>query len=302
MVLKKLRMLITIVIVFCGLVPLLDGKRAEAQDVDINGESRKWNGTAWTHRPPLDRADSPSARAFHAMAYDSFRNVTVLFGGDNSGYFGDTWEWDGSTWTDVSPGSGPSARSGHAMAYDENSNVIVLFGGYNDGGYLADTWTWDGINWSLITTGSPSPRKRHALAYDVNSNVIVLFGGYYNDGTEHFYGDTWEWNGSTWTDVSPGSGPSARMNPAMAYDANSNVTVLFGGGDDDYTWKWDGSTWTGVPPGSGPSARESPAMAYDANSNVIVLFGGCEPTTSSNETWEWDGASWTNRPGRGPAA
>src|SRR5262245_57827832 len=42
-------------------------------------------------------------RAEHALAYDSVRGVTVLFGGDDGAggkvFESDTWEWDGSTWT-----------------------------------------------------------------------------------------------------------------------------------------------------------------------------------------------------------
>ena len=58
-----------------------------------------------------DRAPTPGLRGFHAMAYDSVRGKTVLFGGAiGSGYAGDTWEWDGATWTQVAAG-GPAARN-----------------------------------------------------------------------------------------------------------------------------------------------------------------------------------------------
>ena len=45
---------------------------------------------------------SPDARSQHAMAYDSRRGVTVLFGGVryySESAFDDTWEWDGESWT-----------------------------------------------------------------------------------------------------------------------------------------------------------------------------------------------------------
>ena len=59
------------------------------------------------------------------MAYDSARGVTVLFGGrDVSSRFRDTWEWDRSSWTQVST-SGPSARERLAMAYDSARGVTV---------------------------------------------------------------------------------------------------------------------------------------------------------------------------------
>src|SRR5262249_48363506 len=85
---------------------------------------------------------SPSARYSHAMAYDSARGVTVLFGGYAGGpIFGDTWEWNGMTWTQISSAVSPAARLYHAMAYDSARRVTVLFGGSN-GSYFGDTWKY----------------------------------------------------------------------------------------------------------------------------------------------------------------
>src|SRR5262245_66106604 len=53
----------------------------------------------WTQVP----VTGPSARA-PAMAYDSQRGRTVLFGGltlFRAPPLGDTWEWDGSTWVQL---------------------------------------------------------------------------------------------------------------------------------------------------------------------------------------------------------
>lgn len=56
----------------------------------------------------------PSARFWQAMAYDSQRGRTVLFGGTSTGvdHFGDTWGWDGTTWTQVTA-TGPAGRYYH---------------------------------------------------------------------------------------------------------------------------------------------------------------------------------------------
>ncbi len=58
---------------------------------------------------------SPSARAAHAMAYDPVSKKVVLFGGyDATSYLGDTWSFDGTTWTrempQVSPPPAPPPR------------------------------------------------------------------------------------------------------------------------------------------------------------------------------------------------
>src|SRR5882672_3746761 len=55
----------------------------------------------------LSPGRSPPVRARHAMAYDLARRKIVLFGGNSlaNGTVGDTWEWDGTTWTQISPPS-----------------------------------------------------------------------------------------------------------------------------------------------------------------------------------------------------
>ena len=73
------------------------------------------------------------------MAYDSVSHVTVLFGGNaNSGkLLNDTWEWDGSNWTQLHPATSPSPRALFAMSYDSGRAVTVLFNGV---GGNNDTW------------------------------------------------------------------------------------------------------------------------------------------------------------------
>ena len=71
------------------------------------------------------------------MAYDSARGRVVLFGGDDGNYDDETWEWDGSVWTQRII-AGPSPRYFHAMAYDSGRARLVLFGGRD----LGDTWEY----------------------------------------------------------------------------------------------------------------------------------------------------------------
>jgi hypothetical protein len=250
----------------------------------------------------------PSARANHALAYDTLRGVTVLFGGfywDGSyDYDVGTWEWDGNAWTLCAVG-GPSPRERHAMAYDAARGVTVLYGGaYLDGviEYHDDTWEWDGQTWTLRDALGPARRGYHGLAYDSARGVTVLFGG--ESGSSTYFSDTWEWDGSTWAQRAT-DGPSPRRAHAMAYDPTRGVTVLFGGGTGsgfyDDTWEWDGSTWT-LRDVSGPSPRKYHAMAFDTAAGMTVLFGGYYPNYYSDETWGWDGSAWTLRGVGGPSA
>src|SRR5262245_28004587 len=100
----------------------------------------------WTQRQDI----GPSGRAGHAIAYESARKRTLLFGGRGKESLGDTWEWDGEAWTQVAD-IGPSGRDGHAIAYDAGRSRAVLFGGRAEGGDLrADTWEWDGEAWTQV--------------------------------------------------------------------------------------------------------------------------------------------------------
>ncbi|MBW2993732.1 hypothetical protein KY317_04120 [Candidatus Woesearchaeota archaeon] len=66
------------------------------------------------------------------------------------------------------------------------------------------------------------------MVYDSSRNVVVLFGGESSQGCD-FNNETWEYNGTDWTQVYPDNAPSARGQIAMAYDSAREKTVLFGG-------------------------------------------------------------------------
>jgi len=53
----------------------------------------------------------------------------VLFGGaDGLNYFGDTWQFNGSSWTQLQV-AGPSGRYLGPMVFDSARGVAVLYGG-----------------------------------------------------------------------------------------------------------------------------------------------------------------------------
>jgi hypothetical protein len=128
------------------------------------------------------------------------------------------------------------------MAYDAATGTVVLFGGNGHRRPLADTWTWDGTTWTKQHPAvHPSTRTQAAAAYDAATSSVVLFGG---KGTSSGFllGDTWTWDGTSWTKQAPVSSPSARDGAAMAYDVATGNVVLFGGNDlsgfPNDTWTW----------------------------------------------------------------
>jgi len=245
---------------------------------------------------------NPPAVSHHAMAYDSRREVTVLFGGliDSSGNAQDqTWVWNGAVkkWAQA-PWTSPSPRYAHAMAYDVARGVVVLFGGGASpeapGNELNDTWLYGETGWTQAFPQGDIPGRRlgHVMAYDATREETVLFGGRVGDT---ILGDTWVWDGVAWT-LRAASGPLPREYAAMAYEPACGTTLLFGGlGDSRFgdTWRWDGAAWVDVTvAGGGPSPRYGSALAYDAMQSGLWLYGGnTEVDGNVGETWVLSGCS-----------
>jgi len=244
---------------------------ALAETVVFGGLDSSYFGTysartfAWAGGSYALRAESgPSARTSPLMVFDAARNLTVLIGGNNQGALGDTWEWDGATWTQRQIPGISSAPV--AAAYDSDRAVTtVLTHGL---GAVADTWEYNGVGWTQRpNTGLPQ-RTYAAMAYDSARHVTVLFGGL--DNSSNVLADTWEWNGAVWTQRQV-FGPSGRFLHAMAYDRNRGVTVLVGGATglgvgqvDAQTWEWNGQSWTQRSPAQGPGVRRAHALVFDS--------------------------------------
>jgi hypothetical protein len=250
-------------------------------------ETWLWNGTTWQSAGGGKAA--PSARWNAQMSYDSARHVAVLYGGfvgpNWNGADSDTWEWDGSSWSEVATTGPPPIYEG-AMAYNPDQGKTVLFGGCS--GTLQtcatnETWEWDGTTWvQRHPQHSPSPRYGTQLAHDPVNGGLLLFGG----GTGGFASDTWHWDGNDWTHLSPATSPPGRLWYMMSTDERQQRVALFGGqgahgvlGD---AWSWDGTNWRREP-SKGPAPRILAAMAAAPNDKT-VLFGGPDPTADS-QTW-----------------
>ncbi len=165
-----------------------------AEPLNFFGDTWTWDGETWEEVTPP--SGSPEARESHALTYDDLRERVVLFGGSDEplNLLNDTWEWDGSEWSQIEPaGQSPEARGLHALTYDPTRSRVVLFGGLPDDLLLRrldDTWEWDGAAWteSEPDLAAPAARSGHALAYEGASRRVLLFGGY--DGSDRF-ADTW---------------------------------------------------------------------------------------------------------------
>ena len=282
--------------------------------------------------------NSPQARFLQAVAWDEKRGVVVMFGGEAPSPFGwgapqcnqETWEWSPAAgkWTNrTGTGTAPGARAGASLVYDSTENIFVLFGGRTTSGVnYEDTWEWDptGGAWTDRTGAGnhPSARGQHGMVYQKSTGKLLLFGGgtidtSAVDGTSVSTSlkDTWEYDpvAHSWVARSPTTGPSARHDFGLVWDASRNRAILFGGLQVDPSsttsvakqdvWEWDptgSGTWTDrTALGTKPSVRYGHALAYDGSRKKVVLFGGSDINTAANKNDLWDldptGFTWTQR-------
>jgi hypothetical protein len=228
----------------------------------------------------------------------------VLFGGRDGidgKALGDTWTFDGATWSEATTGTGPPPRHGHAMT--SLGSTVVLFGGEGISGTLGDTWTYDGVQWTASVETGPPARSQPVMTTVFTR--AALFGGQATapDGGTALLDDTWAFDGKAWTAQPVTSPPPARYGAAAAtllqtltvYGVMAGGTTAAGPRGDLWNlWPLEGGTWS--PAVNGLSARSGHAMATlgdTALNGNAVLFGGQDATgTALGDTWMYDGNNW----------
>jgi len=133
-----------------------DAREAETPSAGAtrgDGEAAVTRGEG-TWRARALGADAPEGRDLPGAAYDLARERMVLFGGQarSGAKVGDTWEWDGTSWSlreplDPEEDGDPAPRVRGALAYDARRERTVLFSGSGADG-PDDTWEWAGWSWT----------------------------------------------------------------------------------------------------------------------------------------------------------
>lgn len=240
----------------------------------------------WTQLAP---ATAPPAVVWPGMAYDSARDRVVLFGGLpaslSTAGMDDTWEWDGTTWTEITPAARPPGRGVHGhLTYDPRRDRVVLFGGGSQPGAMTytDLWEYDGTTWTEVALAS-GPGNRVAGCFADDGDQLVLFGGgLWNP----YFDDTWTWSGAAFTQATPPAAPAARQSMLCVRDAWRDRVVMFGGdngGSLADTWEWREGAWTDAMQ-AGPPAACCFGITYDsARRRTLVV--------SSGQTWAFGAPS-----------
>jgi hypothetical protein len=233
-----------------------------------------------------------------ALADDAASHQVMLFGG--VGNYGNTWLWDGSTWTLAHPAVSPAGRFGASAAYDPETRTVLLFGGRLEAGTpVHDTWEWNGTTWIDLDSGAggPQPGEGSDMAWDAASHQMVLVTG---SGVISDPGATWVWDGTHWNHPRGAQLPAGAFYSPMSFDPVTDSLIAVAccvgpppaTGAVNSTWRWDGAHWILLPTPS-HSPIEGTTMALDPTINRLVLCScGVSPTTEY-ELLAWNGTGWT---------
>lgn len=263
-------------------------------------------------------ANHPSPRIQAKMAFDESTGTGVLFGGRGiedpatgiTHATTETWLWVRDQWILQFPANRPTPRSAHAMVYDSKRGRVLVFGGRAESTELRgkvtllnDLWAWQNGNWQqLDAANAPPVRQNPDLAYDRVRDRVIMFGGYryLADGRtiDPLY-DTWEFDGTSWTEVQTAANGPKVDKPLLAYDIERKQTILLGINStfdtQMYRWNPNSKAWDSVPADPKPPCVHESTLVYQTHNQTLLLTGGlCDDTASnSDEVWQWDGVIWS---------
>ncbi len=210
-----------------GVTLVLGGQGA----TDLLADAWLWDGSNWQQ---IEVPFTLTKRRGSVMAFDEIRGKFVLFGGFgqradlSTGPLNDTWEFDGSSWVQISTPVAPPAREQAGLSFMLGQDVCILHGGSAGAGLLGDTWSWNGLAWTQVAGVGPAARAKHAQVFDSRRCVVRVFGGISAATTA--LSDVWEFDGSAWSQMLVGSGAvGERSSMASAYDTVRGKQLLWGG-------------------------------------------------------------------------
>jgi len=249
-------------------------------------------------------SESPDARGYHQMAYDSESGLVILYGGQ-TGYWldsneqkHDTWSFDPESekWAPMHPATNPGGFGGGDMAYDSESDRIILSIISDDLSTL-QTWAYN-VNsdaWTRLADG-PKNMVGQRIVYDSESDRIIMFGGF--EFTKYLLvSETWvyDFNTDTWTNMESRFHPQARNYHGMAYDSKADRVVLWGGdlngqANKNAVWTYDynTNTWEELSSknANAPELRDYMNLVYDEKADKFIMYGGT--SYGNDETWTYD--------------
>ena len=196
----------------------------------------------------------------------------------------------------------PAARGYARMVFDEKTRQVFLFGGFSEFGWVMDVldvWAM-GLRkpyWQKV--GDMVAQDYDALALDSQSRQVIIYNPFGSNGIE-----TWAFDidAHTWKNKAPKTdAPPARWGSRMAYDAESDRIILFGGSDlntaetlnDTWAYDYETNSWTEMDPFVRATPHHYADMVYVPSLDRVVMFGGMVIDESGvgqplNDMWAYD--------------
>lgn len=256
-----------------------------------------FDGTDWTELHP---AASPSPRSLPGAAYDSARDRIVLFGGTSIsvasdgttatfGILKDTWEFDGTTWTQVLT-DGPEVGK-PTLVYDPIRKQTIMLGIDKAEKTLMYAWDPAALKWTPLTPSTlPACANEGVMTFRASTGTVLYTGGICSNSTG--IEDTYEWNGENWTQVTLAVPAGRYLGESIAYDPDRQVVFIFGGaasngGLNPGTYVYTDATWSSVGDSVYPAPRSLFSFVTDPKRNVIYLFGGQNGVIHFSDFWSY---------------
>ncbi|MEZ6037913.1 MAG: kelch repeat-containing protein [Planctomycetota bacterium] len=273
-----------------------DLARGQVVMLDANAVSWSFDQNGWNFA-----ASQPSMAPRNRMelCYDPNRQVIIAHGGYTaSSYLADTWEFDGTSWTQVpTPHTLPPGAV--AMGFDLSRNVTIA---RCVNPVASGTWTYDGADWTALsmTVEVPTSLEQRLVTSPVTGRCL-LFGS----------GGPYELQANAWLPLLAAPRPTPRYGAAAASDLRRDTVLVHGGRssptltqttvDLQDLWLRFGDAWIEQQPIYRPSARSFHAMVHDEANDRTVLFGGLAATTYLGDTWRLTAGQWATLPGPAPS-
>src|SRR5262249_25260901 len=161
-------------------------------------------------------AIAPPGRAYPQMVFDNLRGRALVFGGLQGSLLNDAWARNGTMWSPLPGATLPAGRTPIAIVYDDARDRVVMLASTGSlPPTVPETWEWNASPWTQrLPVTSPSHRDSGIMAFDRARGRTVLFGGQsqvFNGGiwSPVALDDTWEWDGTTWSQATPAAHPQA---------------------------------------------------------------------------------------------
>ncbi len=197
---------------------------------------------------------------------------------------------------------GPAPRIGAPIFYDPVAGRPVLMGGFS----CDMTWSFEAMHYNDLWTFNTEEASWESLGeVDINRATTI---GYDAESARLIYitmkpMETWAYDpaGGTLQNMEPGDMPPAAdfrlylFGAPMAYDAESDRLILFGGAEspakifgDTWAYDYNTNTWTNMQPENGPAPRAFHQLVYDSESDRVVLWGGYPNLENDTLVWSYD--------------